>query len=294
MNGAVFLDKPAGMTSFTAANRVRRALGLKKAGHTGTLDPMATGVLVVMLGGATRFIEFIPSHDKAYEAVFRLGITTDTLDSEGTVLTETETAFTAAQVEDALSGFRGEIDQVPPMYSALKKDGQKLYELARKGVEVERESRKVTVHELALTGADETNQTFSIRVACSAGTYIRSLVADVGEALGCGAVLTALRRTAAHGVTIERCVKLEDVNESCVAPVETLLDYPAVTVTAAQVKRFCCGGELDKNRLRGLQGAGLYQVLSPEGGFLGLGEIAPESEEMKVKRVLTAYSEQVF
>ena len=287
MNGVVFLDKPAGMTSFTAANRVRRALGLKKAGHTGTLDPMATGVLVVMLGGATRLIEFIPSHDKAYEAVFRLGITTDTLDMEGTVLTETETAFTASQVEDALSGFRGEIEQVPPMYSALKKDGQKLYELARKGVEVERESRKVTVHELALTGADEADQTFSIRVACSAGTYIRSLVADVGEALGCGAVLTALRRTAAHGVTIDRCVQLEDVNEGCAVPVETLLDYPAVTVTAAQAKRFCCGGELDRNRLRDLQGEGVYQVLSPEGRFLGLGEIAPESEEMKVKRVLS-------
>ena len=218
MTGAVFLDKPAGMTSFTAANRVRRALGLKKAGHTGTLDPMATGVLVVILGGATRFIEFIPSHDKAYEATFRLGITTDTLDSEGTVLTQTETAFTKAQVEQAMSAFRGEIEQVPPMYSAIKKDGQKLYELARKGVEVERESRRVTIHELTLTGAEEENQTFSFAVSCSAGTYVRSLIADIGSALGCGAVMTALRRTAAHGVTIDRCVTLDEVNEACVAP----------------------------------------------------------------------------
>ncbi len=286
MTGAVFLDKPAGMTSFTAANRVRRALGLKKAGHTGTLDPMATGVLVVMLGGATRFIEFIPSHDKAYEATFRLGITTDTLDSEGTVLTQTETAVTTAQVEQAMSAFRGEIEQVPPMYSAIKKDGQKLYELARKGVEVERESRRVTVHELTLTGAEEESQTFSFAVSCSAGTYVRSLIADVGSALGCGAVMTALRRTAAHGVTIDRCVTLDEVDEACVAPLTSLLTYPAVTVTAAQAKRFCCGGELDLNRLHGLQGAGLYQVLSPQGDFLGLGEVLPDGEQMRVRRVL--------
>ena len=286
MTGAVFLDKPAGMTSFTAASRVRRALGLKKAGHTGTLDPMATGVLVVMLGGATRFIEFIPSHDKAYEATFRLGITTDTLDSEGTVLTQTETAVTTAQVERAMSAFRGEIEQVPPMYSAIKKDGQKLYELARKGVEVERESRRVTVHELTLTGAEEENQTFSFAVSCSAGTYVRSLIADIGSALGCGAVMTALRRTAAHGVTIDRCVTLDEVDEACVAPLTSLLTYPAVTVTAAQAKRFFCGGELDLNRLHGLQGAGLYQVLSPQGDFLGLGEILPDGEQMRVRRVL--------
>ena len=287
MNGAVFLDKPSGMTSFAAANRVRRALGLKKAGHTGTLDPMATGVLVVMLGGATRFIDFIPSHDKAYEAVFRLGLTTDTLDIEGTVLTETAAHFSASRVEAALNAFRGEIEQVPPMYSALKKDGQKLCDLARKGIEVERKSRRVTVYELVLTDANEEKQEFSLAVSCSAGTYIRSLVADVGAALGCGAVLTALRRTAANGVSIDRCVKLEEVNEGCVMPAESLLPYPAVTVTQAQAGRFCCGGELALNRLHGLQGEGLYRVLSPQGSFLGLGEIAPDREEMKVKRVLS-------
>lgn len=287
MTGAVFLDKPAGMTSFSAANRVRRALGLKKAGHTGTLDPMATGVLVVMLGGATRFIDFIPSHDKAYEASFRLGMTTDTLDTEGTVLTQEQTHFTREQVEAVLPMFCGEIAQVPPMYSALKKDGQKLCDLARRGIEIERESRTVTVHSLTLTEANEETQEFSFSVACSAGTYIRSLIADIGERLGCGAVMTALRRTAAHGVEIGRCVTLDEVDEAHIVPLESLLDYPAVTVTAAQAKRFCCGGELDVKRLHGLQGNGLYQVLSPEGRFLGLGEIAPESEEMKIRRVLS-------
>ncbi|HBL40215.1 MAG TPA: tRNA pseudouridine(55) synthase TruB [Ruminococcaceae bacterium] len=286
MTGAVFLDKPAGMTSFSAANRVRRALGLKKAGHTGTLDPMATGVLVVMLGGATRFIDFIPSHDKAYEASFRLGMTTDTLDTEGTVLTQTQTQFTRKQVEAVLPMFRGEIEQIPPMYSALKKDGQKLCDLARRGIEIERESRRVSIHELTLTEANEETQEFSIGVSCSAGTYIRSLIADIGERLGGGAVMTSLRRTVAHGVEIGQCVTLDEVNESCVVPLESLLIYPKVTVTAAQAKRFCCGGELDVKRLHGLQGNGLYQVLSPEGRFLGLGEIAPESEEMTIKRVL--------
>ncbi len=287
MTGAVFLDKPAGMTSFSAANRVRRALGLKKAGHTGTLDPMATGVLVVMLGGATRFIDFIPSHDKAYEASFRLGMTTDTLDTEGTVLTQEQTHFTREQVEAVLPMFCGEIAQVPPMYSALKKDGQKLCDLARRGIEIERESRTVTVYSLTLTEADEETQEFSFSAACSAGTYIRSLIADIGERLGCGAVMTALRRTAAHGVEIGRCVTLDEVDEAHIVPLESILDYPAVTVTAAQAKRFCCGGELDVKRLHGLQGNGLYQVLSPEGRFLGLGEIAPESEEMKIRRVLS-------
>ena len=242
MTGVVFLDKPQGMTSFVAANRVKRILGAKKSGHTGTLDPMATGVLVVMLGGATRFIDFLHTHDKAYEATVRLGVTTDTLDIEGAVLTECEAHFTAAEFEAAMLSFLGEIDQVPPMYSAIKKDGKKLYELAREGIEIERESRRVNIYSLEMTGADEAKQEFSFRVKCSAGTYVRSLSSDIGEKLGCGAVLTALRRVEAHGIGIDRCKALEEISEADVVSLETLLEYPSVTVTDAQAQRFSNGG----------------------------------------------------
>lgn len=288
MTGVVFLDKPQGMTSFVAANRTKRILGAKKSGHTGTLDPMATGVLVVMLGGATRFIDFLHTHDKAYEATVRLGVTTDTLDIEGTVLTECKADFTAADFEKAMLSFLGEIDQVPPMYSAIKKDGKKLYELARDGIEIERESRRVNIYSLVMTDADEAKQEFSFRVSCSAGTYVRSLSSDIGEKLGCGAVLTSLRRVEAHGINIEKCKTLEEISESDVVALETLLDYPCVTVTQAQAQRFSNGGSLDRSRIHTPLTAGLYKVFSPDEKFLGLGEVEEDSDQLKIKRI---YSE---
>ncbi len=288
MTGVVFVDKPQGMTSFVAANRTKRVLGAKKSGHTGTLDPMATGVLVVMLGSATRFIDFLNSHDKAYEATVCLGITTDTLDIEGAVLSQTETDFSTADFESAMLSFLGEIDQVPPMYSAIKKDGKKLYELAREGIEIERESRKVTIYSLELTGADEAKQEFSFRVSCSAGTYVRSLANDIGEKLGCGAVLTALRRVVAHGVDISKCKTLEELTENDVVALDTLLDYPCVTVSAAQAQRFSNGGALDTQRIHAPLSVGIYKVYSPENKFLGLGEVEPNSAQLKIKRI---YSE---
>ncbi len=286
MTGVVFLDKPQGMTSFVAANRVKRILGAKKSGHTGTLDPMATGVLVVMLGGATRFIDFLHTHDKAYEATVRLGVVTDTLDIEGKVLSEQKTAFTAADFENAMLTFLGEIDQVPPMYSAIKKDGKKLYELAREGVEIERESRRVNIYSLEMTGADEAKQEFSFKVKCSAGTYVRSLSSDIGEKLGCGAVLTALRRVEAHGIDISKCKTLEELTEADTVALETLLDYPCVTVSQPQAQRFSNGGALDRNRIHSPLEDGICKVYSPENKFLGLGEA--DADQLKIKRI---YSE---
>ncbi len=285
MTGVVFLDKPQGLTSFVAANRVKRALGAKKAGHTGTLDPMATGVLVVMLGGATRFIDFLPSHDKGYSATVRLGITTDTLDTEGEILSQTESHITAAEFEAAMLSFLGEIEQVPPMYSAIKKDGKKLYELARQGIEVEREARRVNIYSLKMTGADEEKQEFSFEVTCSAGTYVRTLASDIGEKLGCGAALCSLRRTMAHGVEIAKCKTLEDITADDTVTLDTLLPYPCITVSEAQAKRFCNGGELDTKRLRAKTDIGLYKVYSPEKVFLGLGEIVEGSDMLNVKRL---------
>ncbi len=211
MNGFVFLNKEKGMTSFFAASRLRRIFGIKKIGHTGTLDPLATGVLPVAIGHATRFIELIPSHDKAYRAKFILGKTTDTLDITGKVTGEYPVTADKRAVEAVLGRFRGEIQQVPPMYSAIKKDGVRLYDLARQGVEIERESRKVRIYSLELISYDEASAEYEIEAECSSGTYIRTLIADIGEALGTGAVMTELTRTKANDVTLDRCFTLEEL-----------------------------------------------------------------------------------
>ena len=293
MTGFVYLDKGEGMTSFFAASRLRRIFDMKKIGHTGTLDPMATGVLPVALGGATRFIELIPSHDKAYRASFRLGTVTDTLDITGEVLSESEVSSTAADVENVLGKFRGEISQLPPMYSAIKKDGVRLYTLARQGIEVEREERQVTIYRLEMTRADEENNEYEIEVECSSGTYIRSVISDIGEALGCGAVMTKLRRTKANGIDESRCFTVEMLERlkaegrlyEAVEAVDEILCYNRLRVSEAQAKRFSNGGSLDCDRFGGNKQAGLHCVYSPEGKFLGIGEIDAECKVMTARKV---------
>ncbi len=293
MTGFIFLDKPEGMTSFLAAKKAARLLGIKKAGHTGTLDPMATGVMVVALGGATRFIELIEDHDKGYRATFVLGKTTDTLDITGTVLTEKEVFARVSDVQRVLSTFEGEISQLPPMYSAIKKDGVRLYDLARQGIEVERQERLVKIHSIRLISSDEKKQEYEIEVFCSKGTYIRSLIDDIGKALSCGAVMTSLRRIKANSVTIDRCVKLEDIEEAVnqgrtgqlIAPTDSLLGYEKIRVSSPQARRFSNGGELDTARFGGKKEPGLYRVYSPEGDFLGIGEIGEDKKQLSVRKV---------
>ena len=293
MTGFVFLDKGEGMTSFFAASRLRKIFGIKKIGHTGTLDPMATGVLPIAVGGATRFIELIPDHDKSYTAVFRLGLTTDTLDITGEVLSRCEVGVTKADVENILGRFRGEIKQLPPMYSAIKKDGVRLYELARQGIEDEREERQIPVYSLCLTDCDEEKHEYEISVECSKGTYIRSLISDIGEALGCGATMTKLRRTKANGVTIDRCYTVEKLCEmkengtltDALENVDLFLSYDRIKVSEAQARRFSNGGALDCNRFGGKKEPGLYCVYSPENRFLGVGEINEDRTQLSVKRV---------
>lgn len=293
MNGFVFLNKGEGMTSFFAASRLRRIFGIKKIGHTGTLDPMAMGVLPVAVGGATRFIELIPNHDKAYRAKFILGKTTDTLDITGKVTGEYEVTATKSDVEAVLGSFRGEIEQVPPMFSAIKKDGVRLYDLARQGIEIERESRKVTIYSLELLSYDENTAEYEIECECSNGTYIRTLIADIGEALGCGATMTALCRTKANGVTLDRCFTIEELEElkaqgnldKALTEVDSFISYDKIKVSAAQAKRFSNGGELDTNRFGGKKTPGLYCVYSPENEFLGIGEIDGEAAVLSVRRV---------
>jgi tRNA pseudouridine55 synthase len=288
MTGFLALDKEAQLTSFFAAHLVGKILGEKKCGHTGTLDPNATGVLPIALGGATRFISLLPDHTKRYEATFRTGLRTDTLDIWGTVTEQSGKTASPDAVQAVLPQFRGRILQTPPMVSALKKDGVRLYDLARQGMEVEREARPCEVFLLEV--APLPSGDFSLVCECSAGTYIRSLVDDIGAALGCGATLTALRRTAACGVTIDRCVTLDGLRQAAadgsvsLLPTDALLTaYPAVTVTDGQARRFANGGALLRDRVDCGDAPGYRRVYAPDGRFLGLGDVG--ESELTVKRV---------
>lgn len=293
MTGIILLDKPEGITSFGAVARVRRICKEKKCGHSGTLDPMATGVLTVLLGGTTRFCELLPSHDKTYTAAFRLGTVTDTLDITGKVLETNPVEATQEQVIEAVKSFEGEISQLPPMYSAVSVNGQRLYDLARQGIEVERQPRNVVIYSIDILSCNEVAGEYEISVSCSSGTYIRTLIDDIGRKLGCGAVLTELRRTRANGFEASQAVTLEELEaaaekgeiEKLLIPLEKALsEYPEVHVTEAQAKRFSNGGELALDRLKCPKIFGLFRVYGPENKFLGLGEIKG-SESLEVKRI---------
>lgn len=289
MNGIIILDKPSGFTSFDAVAVMRGLSHQKKIGHTGTLDPMATGVLPVLLGKAAKALNFLPDTDKEYQAAFRLGERRDTGDITGEVV-ETNAAPVALEaLESVLPRFRGEISQVPPMYSAVSVGGKRLYELARKGVEVDRPARQVTISALELLSYDPETREGTLRVSCSKGTYIRTLIEDLAKAAGSCGTMTALRRTRACGFTLEDARSLEELKalagegklEEVLFPVERLFSqYPEVTVSAAQARRFENGGGLDLVRVRKAPQEGLCRVKSPEGEFLGLGNVDREQGEL--------------
>ena len=272
MNGIVIIDKPAEWTSQDVVSKLRGVLHTKRIGHGGTLDPMATGVLPVFVGRATRGVEFFEHAEKTYETVLRLGLTTTTEDITGTVLEEKEVRVTEAQFLQALAHFRGEIQQIPPMYSALKINGQKLCDLARKGKEVERKPRTITIHRLECLSFD--GQTARLSVTCSKGTYIRTLCKDIGEKLGCGGCMESLRRTAAGTYSIKEAVPLarlveSDDPESYLRPVDTMFtQYDAVTLTANQEKR-CRNGNSFSLALPD----GTYRTYSQTGEFLMLAKV---------------------
>lgn len=272
MNGIVIIDKPAGWTSQDVTARLRRVFGTRRIGHGGTLDPMATGVLPVFVGRATRGVEFFEHAEKTYETELLLGVATDTEDTTGTVLFRREVSVTPEQLAAVLERFRGEIMQIPPMYSALKVNGQKLCDLARKGRQVERQPRPVTIHELTLLSRE--GDTLRLRVRCSKGTYIRTLCVDIGEALGCGGCMQALRRTQAGEYTIAEAVPLQQLLESpepetYLRDVDTMFrGYPGVKLTANQEKR-CRNGNAFSVSLPG----GTYRAYSQTGEFLMLAKV---------------------
>ena len=287
MTGFINLYKPSGLTSFRCVSKVRGITGEKKAGHCGTLDPMAEGVLPIMLGGATRFLEFLPDSTKSYRAVMRLGMTTDTLDITGEVLSESEVSAGLSEVVAAAEKYKGDIMQIPPMYSALNKDGVKLYKLARQGKEVEREPRPATISRLEVSGTENENE-YSLEIECSSGTYVRTLIDDIGRDLGCGAVMTALTRTFAAGFNVADSVTLEQLEENpsaCIISVEEALNaYPAAFVSDGQAHRFINGGDLNLERIKECKVNGLYRVYNND-RFLGIGRADISENNLEFCRV---------
>jgi tRNA pseudouridine55 synthase len=272
MNGIVIIDKPQGWTSQDVTARLRRVFNTRRIGHGGTLDPMATGVLPVFVDRATRGVEFFEHAEKIYEATIKLGLTTDTEDITGTVLTEQEVAISEEEFIGILPKFRGKIQQIPPMYSAIKINGQKLCDLARKGREVERQPREIEIFQLDCV--EFNGDTARLRVHCSKGTYIRTLCKDIGEALGCGGCMAALRRVQAGEYTIEEAVPLEELldsetPEAYLRPVDSMFrNHPAVTLTPNQEKRCRNGGAFTLNLPDGT-----YRAYAQSGEFLMLAKV---------------------
>lgn len=287
MNGLLLVDKDKGFTSFDVVAITRKLTSQKKIGHTGTLDPNATGVLPLLLGNATKAQDIIPNHDKEYVAGFKLGLTSDTLDIWGEIKSEVKSEVTLSELEKVLKHFRGEIEQIPPMYSAVSVDGKRLYDLARKGIEVERKPRKITVYELELLDFDENNQSGVLKVFCSKGTYIRTLIDDIGNELGVGAVMTSLDRTKACGFLKEQCLPLEklkklspaEIEEKLISTENLFVSFPELKVSEAQAKRFSNGGALDISRtsLRSAENieGNIYRIKYDD-KFFGLGIVKNE------------------
>ena len=269
MNGIVIVDKPQDWTSQDVTARLRRVFGTRRIGHGGTLDPMATGVLPVFVGRATRGVEFFEHAQKTYEATLRLGLLTDTEDITGTVLEQRPVQVTEGEFQGILEGFRGDILQIPPMYSALKVGGQKLCDLARKGKEVERQPRPITIYELTCLSFD--GNTAKLRVRCSKGTYIRTLCKDIGLALGCGGCMESLRRISAGAYTIDEAVPLavlleSETPERYLRPVDSMFTaHPAITLTANQETRCRNGNSFTLDIA-----PGTYRAYSGSGEFLML------------------------
>lgn len=290
MTGVICVNKPQEFTSFDVAASMRRAFGTKKIGHGGTLDPMATGVLPVFVGGATKAADLVPDKNKSYRAGFRLGFVSDTQDIWGKLRSRCENGVSEAEVLFALEEFRGDIMQIPPMYSALKVNGQKLCDLARKGIEVERKPRKATIFRLELLSFDGTDGVLD--VDCSGGTYIRTLINGIGEKLGTGAVMTSLCRTRSCGFTLGDCHELSDIRsadtaqlEKWLMPVESVFaSLPEIPLDKVQQRMYLNGVRLDADRLRVRPDIDTLCRITAENTFIGVGRINSDGELVSVKQ----------
>lgn len=275
MDGVINVNKPKDMTSFDVVAILRKTLNTKKIGHTGTLDPDATGVLPICVGKATKLVEFLTADKKQYKASVKLGVTTDTQDMSGTVLKTLSSCVTKEELEKAINSFLGEIEQIPPMYSAVKIDGKKLYELAREGKTVERKPRKITIFGIKLLSFDEKNQSFDMLVDCSKGTYIRTLANDIGESLGCGAALSNLLRTVSGSFYLEKSFSLEQIKELCengdfsfLTPLSNVMsEWQKLVLAENNAKRLLYG---IKFNVSGTTLGKCYRIFDENGNFLAV------------------------
>ncbi len=294
--GVILLSKPAVLTSHDCVNRMRRLFNTKKVGHTGTLDPMATGVLPILIGRATKAADLLVSDSKKYRAGLKLGVTTDTEDTTGTVITKTEVLPTSEQVHTACTSFIGDIMQTPPMYSALKVDGKKLVDLAREGITVERKARPITVYSIAVANG-ESPADYILDVHCSKGTYIRTLCADIGASLGCGGAMSSLVRTASGSFDIADCVTLDELEKmtveerySLLLPIESLFsDLPEIRPAPFFEKLSRDGNEIYQRKLGTSLPVGTRVRLSGKDGFYALGEVRdfPDGSAVKVIKLFS-------
>jgi tRNA pseudouridine55 synthase len=282
-SGILCINKPQGFTSFDVIAKLRGILKLRRLGHSGTLDPMATGVLPVFVGTATKCCDILPNDDKSYVAGFKLGATTDTQDSTGKVLKEyPKKDISSEEINSVLVNYIGEVDQVPPMYSAVQINGKRLYELARKDIVVERPSRKVRIYSINLLSYDSTAQTGTLEISCGKGTYVRTIINDIGESLGVGGYMTSLVRTSASGFNLSECYSFEDVQnamadstiDSLIIPTERLFEsLPKLRLDELQTKAYKNGTKLPLSELTLTPNALDYTVYSSEGEFIGTAKV---------------------
>jgi tRNA pseudouridine55 synthase len=279
MNGILCVNKPQDFTSFDVVAKLRGILQMKRLGHGGTLDPMATGVLPVFVGNATKACDIMPDNTKSYRAGFRLGAVSDTQDIWGEVSEKSDMAVERAAVEAVIPEFTGKIMQLPPMYSAVQVGGKRLYDLARQGIEVEREAREIEVSELVLEEYDSNTREGVLSIACGKGTYIRTIISDIGERLGCGGIMTSLVRTSSGGFGLDECFTLEEIQkardedrlEELILPIERVFEtLPKLRLGEAQTRMYRNGVKLDLSRLRNVRDdADCYGVYGFDGGFIG-------------------------
>jgi len=292
-SGVLIIDKHTGATSHDIVGKIRKLYGTRRVGHTGTLDPDASGVLVVLVGRAAKAAEYLSADTKRYSAILRLGITTDTEDASGEILTRSENIPDEKIVTEVCSRFVGTIDQIPPMYSALKKNGQKLCDLARRGITVERDARKVTIHELGCEPYSLPTD-YRLEVFCSSGTYIRTLCADIGDALGCGGIMAELRRTEAGGFSIDQAhtvKELEEMSESrrmdCLIPTESLFsDLPKVCLPEF-FERLCRGGcEIYQKKIKtDFNNGARVRICDAKGSFFAVGQVSEYENGSAIKAI---------
>ncbi|MBR5405250.1 MAG: tRNA pseudouridine(55) synthase TruB [Oscillospiraceae bacterium] len=294
-SGILIMDKPQGFTSFDVIGKLRGILKMKKLGHTGTLDPMATGVLPVLVGTAARACDILPDEGKAYRAGFRLGTVTDTQDSTGTVLQVHPVTAGSAEILRVLPEFTGWIDQIPPMYSAVQINGKRLYELARAGKEIERPARRVLVEQITLEEFDGAAGSGVLSVRCGKGTYVRTLIHDIGQRLSCGAHMTALTRTEACGFSLSEAHSFDEVQQAAdsgclsglILPTDRLFaDLPALRLNAAQSRMYANGVKLTLSRLHLPEGAARLRVYADSGRFFGLAEPDRENGVLRIYKNL--------